>query len=575
MQMNSRFARIAAHCTSLGALVALVALTAVDGWAEERDLNQIDYAMYFMSPVNDAQECEMSVVEGQIMISPLVSNPAMTCPDMFAWKLATDVIRGRFWSDWPDETQNWPPEPYRLCAAAEEPSKVHCCEPGNDANDTSHCPVFPGAAVTIQQAPLVRQLRQSIRSHLFGPHETPGDQKTLMEAFTAPVERSEEEKAKMRPCGELPLPDEPESIGRLIRQTNGELTVRNRSFHDYLFVNNLYNADGVIEVFEKNATNLYTNAPYQRASYASAGDGERSDLSKIAFPPDAIMLKSNWMNVDLMAAIGKKYGLDWMSPSYPYPYIQKQMSQTLTDQQGNKYDCSGVHSLLAFHISSKDIPNWVWATFEHVQLPGRCDFTGCNDSWGYFSSDTDLPAGAARNYVKPKTKDDDLPKGNDSFVFHRDQLYPAETIRPQLDSVLRDLGIGVANESAPEPVPGDKAWLSYRLKGTQVEFVDSMGRPTFLGHSVTEAGFVNGSSCITCHARAGTDADGPFHPGMTGRGVFPLSVFQNDLSDFGYGKSAHGVPNKNWFHQSNQPPSLQVLQTDFVWGFLFARKTVD
>jgi hypothetical protein len=34
------------------------------------------------------------------------------------------------------------------------------------------------------------------------------------------------------------------------------------------------------------------------------------------------------------------------------------------------------------HISSKDIPNWIWATFEHVGNPGRCDYTGCNDSYG-------------------------------------------------------------------------------------------------------------------------------------------------------------------------------------------------
>lgn len=565
-------AKRVAYRAALGVILASIVLSACEGLAEERNLNQIDYAMYFMSTVRDGAECSMAVVDGRLRVMPPVTSPAMSCPDMWAWKLATDVILGKFWSDWPDEQQNWPAEPYRRCADGEEPSRVHCCRAGSAANDPTHCPIFPGdRKPALELEPSPRQLRQSIRSHLFGPHEGSVDAQSLVESLEAPPGR--EPKAGTRPCAELPLPTDPESIGRVIRQTNGELTVRNRSFHDYVFVNNLYNADGVIDVFKNNATNLHTNAPYRRASYAAAGGADRPNLSKIAFPPDAIMLKSNWLNLELMAAIGDKYGWDWANPAHPY--IQKRMTQTLKDQQGNVYDCSGTHALLAFHVSSKDIPNWVWATFEHVRLPGRCDFTGCNDSWGYFSSDPDLPDGAARNYVEPKSKDDDLPADNDSAVFDHDRIYPAETIRPQLAAVLDGLGIGVAERRAHEPAPADMGWRSYRLKGTQVEFVDSMGRPTFLGHSVTEAGFVNGSSCISCHSRAGTDADGPFHPDIAGRGVFPLSVFQNDLSSFGYGKSAHGVPNKNWFHESNQPPRLQVLQTDFVWGFLFARKTVE
>jgi hypothetical protein len=38
----------------------------------------------------------------------------------------------------------------------------------------------------------------------------------------------------------------------------------------------------------------------------------------------------------------------------------------------------------------------------------------------------------------------------------------------------------------------------------------------------------------------------------------------------GYGQSAFGVPNPDWFNQSMQPPRVNALQTDFVWGFLFA-----
>jgi hypothetical protein len=540
--------------------------------AQERNLDQVDYAMYFMSRVKDAPECAMSVKDGRIAFSPPVTNPAMTCPDMFSWHLFTQVVRDGFWSRWPDERQNWPAEPFRLCGPGESPPG--CCEPGSRENDPVHCPLFPGgdapAALRLRTEP--RPLRRSIRAHLFGPHERAGEKRRLIEMLGLAEVPGAAARQKMRRCAALPLPDDPESIGRVIRQTNGELTVRNEAFHDYLFRNNLYNADGVIGVFETNARNLLANAPYRRVSYPAGGARRTTDLATIDFPADAVMIKANWLNADLMEAIGAKYGCSSQDPSHPY--VQKEMVQVLEDREGNQYDCSGTHRLLAFHVSSKDIPNWVWATFEHVRLPGRCDFTGCNDSWGYWSSDPPIP-GTARNFVAPKVKDDEFPAGADSVVYDRDRVYASETIQPQLQAIFDALRIGVDRAAGAEPTPRDAAWRSYRLKGSQVEFVDSTGRSTYLGHSVTEAGFVNGSSCITCHARAGTDAYGPFHP-PDAKGldhpVFPLSVFTNDLSDFGYGRSAHGIPDKAWYHESNQPPSLEVLQTDFVWGFLFARK---
>ncbi len=49
-----------------------------------------------------------------------------------------------------------------------------------------------------------------------------------------------------------------------------------------------------------------------------------------------------------------------------------------------------------------------------------------------------------------------------------------------------------------------------------------------------------------------------------------LSVFQNEMSDSGYLQSAFGNPVPQWFNRDGQPPSLQALQMDFVWGFLSA-----
>ena len=228
---------------------------------------------------------------------------------------------------------------------------------------------------------------------------------------------------------------------------------------------------------------------------------------------------------------------------------------------------TGTHYLMAFHISSKDIPNWVWTTFEHIAMPGRCDFIGCNDSYGYRSTDP-LPAGVARNYTAPHVKSDDLVM-SPSIVFDTDKLYPTESINPGLDQVFKSLGIGTARSAdKDQPAAADLAWRSYRLKGSQVDFTNSMGRKTLLGNSITEAGFMSKVSCVTCHARAGV------HLEQNKPNFLRLSVFSKDLSDYGYGLSVHGVPNPAWFHNDNNVGTLDVMQVDFVWGFLNASPVV-
>lgn len=153
------------------------------------------------------------------------------------------------------------------------------------------------------------------------------------------------------------------------------------------------------------------------------------------------------------------------------------------------------------------------------------------------------------------------------WTFDPDQRYPSGARSSGLSAVFDGLEIGTSN---PPPaadgrlVPSwrDRAWRSYRLKGSQTEFTDSMGRTTLLGNSVTEGGFMGTSSCIGCHSRAASGDKGPIPP--------PLGVFVNELSETGYGQSHRGIPVADWYHRSGQPPALQALQTDFVWGFLAA-----
>ncbi|WP_259664036.1 MULTISPECIES: hypothetical protein [Rhizobium] len=121
-------------------------------------------------------------------------------------------------------------------------------------------------------------------------------------------------------------------------------------------------------------------------------------------------------------------------------------------------------------LGGQVLPNWTWATFEHQNNPGRCDYTGCHDAYGAVVADVDA------NEVL-------------------DRPYSACAKNDALKAVLGSAGLS--------PV-----WEHYCLKGSQTDFVSATGVPTQLGNSVTEAGFADTSSCITCHARAAVNAKG-------------------------------------------------------------------
>jgi hypothetical protein len=131
-------------------------------------------------------------------------------------------------------------------------------------------------------------------------------------------------------------------------------------------------------------------------------------------------------------------------------------------------------ALLSFHISTKQVKNWVWSDFEGALNPGRCDIIGCHDSFGAVASD-----------VEPNQK--------------AYQSYGDCAKKPALKAMLHSAGI-------------DPVWLNYCLKGSQVTFLDDNGAPILLGNSVIEplnAGVpIPRSSCVTCHAYASFNKDG-------------------------------------------------------------------
>lgn len=221
----------------------------------------------------------------------------------------------------------------------------------------------------------------------------------------------------------------------------------NQEHFDYVIANDLWYIEGKAEAF-------------------------KNDL-EVSFPTGAIEVKANWKQV---------------SPE------ESEGFYTTLDSQGNTW------ALIAMHIMTKDIPNWLWATFEHESNPCYSKFLQAQDTFGL---------------------QDGEPSSQLLDLFEQNGLDP-------------------------------DIWGNYRLDGAQVTFTNDVGRPIILGNSVTEKGFQTTSSCMTCHARATTDASGSKH----------LSVFDEHSQSF------HGIPDPKWYFTSFRfdPPSRAFLPLDFSWA---------
>jgi hypothetical protein len=251
---------------------------------------------------------------------------------------------------------------------------------------------------------------------------------------------------------------------------------RNQATFDFIFCNKLNTRAGL------------------RAAFAAG--------QPISFPTDAMEVKANWMPADNL------------SP---------------TDFYINTASDGKAYALVAMHLISKQVPNWTWATFEHKDNPGRCDFIGCHDHFGAVVAD-----------VPPH--DDSSPGG----------AYNPCTKTAALKKMFADAGLPAL-------------WENYCLKGSQVEFVTATGVATHLGNSVTEDGFVKTSSCITCHSRASVLSNGR-PPTSAGFLNPPIPALCPDGPQAPC--SPNGAPNPAWFwnNPGQQSQSLLAFQTDFIWS---------
>jgi hypothetical protein len=186
------------------------------------------------------------------------------------------------------------------------------------------------------------------------------------------------------------------------------------------------------------------------------------------------------------------------------------------------------YALVSMHIISKKVPNWTWATFEQKDNLGRCDYLGCHDNFGATVADVpphDAPGGRYDPCVKTAA----------------------------VKKLFADAGLPAL-------------WENYCLKGSQVDFTTATGVPTRLGNSVTEDGFVQTSSCMTCHSRSAVNSAGraSYGPGFItspNPAVCPPPPAQTACSP-------NGTPNPAWFWNNLGQPnqSILALQTDFVFS---------
>jgi|HubBroStandDraft_6_1064221.scaffolds.fasta_scaffold30704_3 hypothetical protein len=237
---------------------------------------------------------------------------------------------------------------------------------------------------------------------------------------------------------------------------------RNKTTFDFIVQNKLYLTSGLVAAFKAGIP--------------------------ISFPIDSIEVKANWKPIT--------------------PGMDTSSYHVNTASDGKQY------ALVSMHIISKAVPNWTWATFEHKDNAGRCDYIGCSDKFG-----------AVVQFVAPKT-----PLGGQ---------YPACAKTAAVKKLFSDGKL-------------DSVFDNYCLKGSQTDFITATGLVTRLGNSVTEHGFVDSSSCMTCHSRAAFNAGG--------QDVYGAGFIGN--------ASPNGAPLASWFWNNPGKPNqtMKAMQADFVWA---------
>jgi hypothetical protein len=236
----------------------------------------------------------------------------------------------------------------------------------------------------------------------------------------------------------------------------GGVEVRmNRHTYNYVRDKTLYNIEGLEEKFRQG--------------------------KELAFPQAAKEVKARWVRIQE----SDKSRYHW---------------RTVKTKSGSEQ----LWGLTSLHIITRDLPNWFWCDFEHV------DFERYAEQYSQDKTTRGINPPAGRNGVRRETR--------------------------------------------------GTRWETMRLRGTQISFVDSHGRPTILANTQIEHGFQQKSSCMTCHSRAavGLRSARPSLPGWQAN-IMPLNLAIRPELD-----EPVGAPNPRWF--INEYNERRYLQTHFLWS---------
>lgn len=222
----------------------------------------------------------------------------------------------------------------------------------------------------------------------------------------------------------------------------GEEVRRDRTTFNYLVANGLWSSAGLTKYYA-------TKKP-------------------VSVPWNALEVKADWIPVSTLAT--------WLGQ--PQSFVT---ANFYTSSASVGKGPATTYAMTSMHISVKTpgFPNWIWADFENAYTPGRCDQTGCNDSFGAVTATVPANAKAWGQYgACPKT---------------------------QMVSTLM-------TRAKVAPV-----FANYCLTGSQSQF-GTATNPTLLGSPIIEP--LNAdvplaqSSCISCHAGASFNASGPAQVGQ-------------------------------------------------------------
>jgi len=506
--------------------LSMLLLLAQPSYADENtvQVSSLQKQMLFRSFVQDAKGCKLHFNRNNnpLFHADVAQSAASSCPDAFAWVQLAKSIKNKWW-EWGLDQTVWPAKPWPLCT---DGKSKNCCDPNKlQSTQPTHCPAFRADYANPSNLPAV-------------PNGSPSDATLDHRGLNGINQRD---------------PD------RLLRDLEVELVFRNKVFTDYVYRNDLYSKEGL------GARNRAQN------SALSSGDIAKAHSLEVRFPTEAVMVKADFIHQDVMLARGliKPYRDGKRQPNdHDHPYL----TVYLEGDSSNDHNVPGYYYMVAMTNASKTLPQWHWYAMEHVSNRGRCDYIGCNDSFGYRVNPV-AQAGAnfGEHYIPPHLQYNNDKTGGDNnndALFKTGQQYlvadTGEMITDQLKTLFSKMGIATSKKDRNEKeiTIDDPAWLNYRLKGTQTQFYHASGIPTGMGASITEGGFVNSASCLTCHAQASVDANG--NSGMQGVGA----TWRPNLN--GLTQVAMGAPDMNGFYGLGGP-SINATQIDFVWGILGAQ----